>query len=202
MSQNAMEGSLTLKDLTKLMGKLTSTIQAILPAKLQIRLLQQIQIKKKHDLRICDYSRPEGQRGAVMVDSQHANLQWKISANSTPDQTIFSDTLKNGWAALCQGITKGGRWSSVEKAWHVNVLQSEAVRLVILFFTKFKKVKSIHLRIDNMTALSYLLNMGGTQNKHLIKISKEIWGYLIERKIHWTAEYIPSLSNQTADWAS
>ena len=137
-----------------------------------------------------------------MVDSQHANLQWKISANSTPDQTIFSDTLKNGWAALCQGITKGGRWSSVEKAWHVNVLQSEAVRLVILFFTKFKKVKSIHLWIDNMTALSYLLNMGGTQNKHLIKISKEIWGYLIERKIHWIAEYIPSLSNQTADWAS
>ena len=53
-----------------------------------------------------------------------------------------------------------------------------------------------------MTALSYLLNMGGTQNKHLIKISKEIWGYLIERKIHLTAEYIPSLSNQTADWAS
>ena len=30
MSQNAMEGSLTLRDLTKLLGKLTSTIQAIL----------------------------------------------------------------------------------------------------------------------------------------------------------------------------
>ena len=45
MSQNAMEGSLTLKDLTKLMGKLTSTIQAILPVKLQIRFLQQTQIQ-------------------------------------------------------------------------------------------------------------------------------------------------------------
>ena len=45
MSQNAMEGSLTLRDLTKLLGKLTSTIQAILPAKLQIRFLQQIQIQ-------------------------------------------------------------------------------------------------------------------------------------------------------------
>ena len=34
-----------------------------------------------------------------------------------------------------------------------------------------------------------------------MEISKEIWGYLIEREIHLTAEYIPSLSNQTADWA-
>ena len=45
ISQNAMEGSLTLRDLTKLLGKLTSTIQAILPVKLQIRFLQQIQIQ-------------------------------------------------------------------------------------------------------------------------------------------------------------
>ena len=45
MSQNAMEGSLTLRDMTKLLGKLTSTIQAILPAKLQICFLQQVQIQ-------------------------------------------------------------------------------------------------------------------------------------------------------------
>ena len=45
MSQNAMEGSLTLRDLTELLRKLTSTIQAILPAKPQILFLQQIQIQ-------------------------------------------------------------------------------------------------------------------------------------------------------------
>ena len=45
MSQNAMEGILTFRGLTKLLGKLTSTIQAVLPAKLQIRFLQQIQIQ-------------------------------------------------------------------------------------------------------------------------------------------------------------
>ena len=45
MSQNAMESNLTLRNLTKLLGKLTFTIQAILPAKRQIRFLQQIQIK-------------------------------------------------------------------------------------------------------------------------------------------------------------
>ena len=45
MSQNATEGSFTLRDLAKLQGKLTSTIQATLLAKLPIRFLQQIQIQ-------------------------------------------------------------------------------------------------------------------------------------------------------------
>ena len=119
----------------------------------------------------------------------------------SPDLTIFSDSSKKGWGVTCQGSTTGGRWSSVEKAWHINVLELEAVRLAILSFTKFKKLNSIHLRIDNMQ-LSYSINMGGTPNKYLIEISREIWGYLTERKIHLTAEYIPNLSNQTADWAS
>ena len=45
MSQNPMEDSLTLRDLTRLLGKLTTASQAILPAKFQIRFLQQIQIQ-------------------------------------------------------------------------------------------------------------------------------------------------------------
>ena len=76
---------------------------------------------------------------------------------------------------------------------------SEAINLSL---TKFKKLNSIHLRIDNMTALSYLLNTGGTLKKHLIEFSKKIWRYFTEKKVHLTAEYIPNLNNQIADWAS
>ena len=150
--------------------------------------------ENKHELKICDHSGPAGEREAAMVDNQHVIVP--------PDLTIFSDASKKDWGATCQEITTGGRWSSVEKSWHINVLELEAVRLAILSFTKFKKLNLIHLRTDNITALSYLLNMRETQNKHLIKISKEIWGYLIERRIYLTAEYIPSLSNETADRAS
>ena len=48
MYRTARDGSLALRDLTKLLGKLTSTNQAILPEKLQIRFLRQIQT---HSLR-------------------------------------------------------------------------------------------------------------------------------------------------------
>ena len=45
MSQNALEGCLTLSDLTKSLWELASTIKSILLAKFQIRFLQQIQIQ-------------------------------------------------------------------------------------------------------------------------------------------------------------
>ena len=40
MSQNSMERSLTSRDLTKLLGRLTATIQAVSPVKLLILFLQ------------------------------------------------------------------------------------------------------------------------------------------------------------------
>ena len=45
MFQNAFGGNLTLRDLKKLLEKLTSTISAILPVKGQIRFQQQIRIE-------------------------------------------------------------------------------------------------------------------------------------------------------------
>ena len=177
MSQNAMEGSLTLRDLTKLLGKLTSKIQAILPAKLQICFLQQIQIQSLRKNMTYE---------SVITQHQQAKeeLSWWIrklkidngkSLLIVPlDLTIFPDASKKVWSASCQGVTTGGRWSSVETARYINVLELEAVRLEVLSFTKLKKLNSIQLRIDNITALSYLLNMVDTQNKNLIKILKEI----------------------------
>ena len=141
MSQNPMEGSLTLKELTKLLGKVTSTIQVILPAKLQICFLQQIQIQTL--IKNMTYE------SVITLDQQvKEELLWWITNMQIyngksllivpPDLTIFSDASKKGWDAACQGFTTRGQWSSVEKVWHINVLELEALRLAILFFTKFK----------------------------------------------------------------
>ena len=36
----------------------------------------------------------------------------------------------------------------------------------------------------------------------MIKISKQIWSYLLEKQICLTAEYVPSIDNHLADWES
>ena len=61
-----------------------------------------------------------------------------------PDLTIFSDASKKGWGASYQGIITGSQWFLVERDWHINVLELEAVSLAILSFIKFKKLDLIH----------------------------------------------------------
>ena len=83
---------------------------------------------------------------------------------------------------------------------HINVLELKAAKLAIMSFTlKERDAISVHIRMDNMTALSYLMKMGGTKNQELTAISKEIWQYLLKRKITITAEYLPGSMNVEAD---
>ena len=77
-----------------------------------------------------------------------------------------------------------------------------AAELAILTFTKYQKVVSIHMQIDNTVALSYLVKMGGTKNAQLTKIAKRIWHYLLGKEMTLTAEWIPSRINILADWES
>ena len=95
-----------------------------------------------------------------------------------------------------------GTWSYQERTKHINVLELIAVKLVILTFTKEKSVTAIHLQIENMTALSYLVKMARTRSPELLQVAKEIWDYLLANRIAVTAEHLPSSLNIQADWQS
>ena len=87
----------------------------------------------------------------------------------------------------------GGPWSMEERKFHISVLELKAAKLAIMSFTlKERDAISVHGQhdMDNMTALSYLMKMGGTKSQELTAISKEIWQYLLKRKIRITAEYL------------
>ena len=57
-----------------------------------------------------------------------------------------------------------------------------------------KKGISIHVRMTNMVALSYLMKMRGTK----VTINKEIWDSLLLHNIAITAKYIPRVLNVEA----
>ena len=108
---------------------------------------------------------------------------------------------KDEWAT-CQGISRSEPWSQEEQKAHINILELNAVHLAILTFTKFQIVQRIHVHMDNKTALSYLVKMGGTYSKDFLGLSKQIWDYMQSKKITMTAEYLPGHLNVTADWES
>ena len=199
------EPETSILELTRVIGLLTSTIQAVLPARLQCRYLQLQQIsslKESHSY----------QQKIVLNHQSKTELLWWItnldlcndrSLIQPPAQVLIqTDASTKGWGATCNGISTGGMWSAQEMKYHINILELLAVKLAIQTFTKYRDVKAIHLQVDNIVALTYLMKMGGTQNLKMVELAKEIWEYLLKWGITITAEYLPSELNLTADWES
>ena len=47
--------------------------------------------------------------------------------------------------------------------------------------------QSSHIQMSSIVALSYLVKMGGTRNKSLTVLSKEIWDYFLSKEIKISA---------------
>ena len=114
---------------------------------------------------------------------------------------IQKDASIKGWGAHCLGQSVGGQWTSQESSQHINLLELKAVHHALLTFSKIRDMSAVHLQMDNMTALSYLVRMGGTHSKELTSIAKEIWDFLLKKQIKITAEYLPGVLNTQADIA-
>ena len=190
----------TVLELTKFIGLMSSTVQAVLP---------KVFTTKTNTITILtlfisgrDSIKQFVKTGTSLVGGKFKIKQWKITKAKG---TKFSDTnrcIKIRLGSLLQRGVNWGKWSEKEENLHTNVLELIAAKFVILTFTKGQSNIAIHLQIDNKTALSYLLKMGGTHNTELLNVSKSIWSYLLSKQIAMSAEYLPSALNVHADWES
>ena len=96
-----------------------------------------------------------------MVGQQFETLQWPINYKNTGTGPY------------------SGRWSKKEQDLLINQLELLAIKFAILIFAKMWKISVIHIQLDNMTPLSYLPKMGGTENPELMQISKESLKFLL-----------------------
>ena len=67
-----------------------------------------------------------------------------------------------------------GMWSAQEMKYHINILEVLAVKLAIQTSTKYRDVKAIHLQVDNIVALIYFDENGGTRNLKMVELATEI----------------------------
>ena len=164
-------------ELTKLIGILSSIIQALLPAQINFRYLQQQQMQPlKTEGSNC--------KKLILKRSSKEELQWRVQnlkicngcylIQSHSQVLIQRDQSRKGWSAVCQRISTGWQWSREEQLLHINKLELKAVKLVLLTFNKQKSLKAVHFQIDNTTVLLYLVKMGGTGNQMLLHLSKKI----------------------------
>ena len=202
------QGKVTLRELASTIGKLYSTQPAMAMAPLQVRALQQDLIRAQQ--KQMNYSQviPLSLKAKIELQWWLNNLELSKGCPirlGNPDMIIYSDAASHqGWGAHLEGgPATGGSWTKEEKEEkHINELELMAAEIALKTFLKGRKPKLVHLFIDNMTALHYLIRKGGTKSPQLTEISKRIWNFLTLQGITLTASWIPSKENVIADWKS
>ena len=163
----------------------------------------------KHDVSLTSVRETNSYQTKIKLRQQSlAELKWwkeslllqngKPLKMGMPQLIIRKEASKTCWRPVCQRTTTRETWSYQEMTKHINVLELIAVKLAILTFTRRKSITPIYLQIDNITALSYLVKLGGTRSQQLLQASKKIWDYLLANQIAVTAEYLQSTSGRLA----
>ena len=192
--------------LTQLIGTLTATIQAIHPAPLYYRELQMLKTMRLHQAQTYAAK-------VTLTPQCKAELRWwllhmeswngRAIINSGPDMIIQTDASTKGWGAYLEGrpASSGinGIWSEAESQLHINCLELKAAELAVRTLARNKTALHIHLKMDNITALSHINKLGGTRSQRLTEITKSLWEFCLKKKIHLTAEYLPGSMNIIAD---
>ena len=78
-------------------------------------------------------------------------------------------------------------------------MEALASFLAVKCFARDVKGVTILLRMDNITAVTYVNKLGGTVSHQMNHIVKELWLWCMNRDITLVAEHLPGVLNAIAD---
>ena len=116
--------------------------------------------------------------------------------------TITSDASTTGWGACLGDISTGGTWSAKEMMHHINYLELLAAFLAVQRFLKTENNMTSLLKLDNVTAVTFINRMGGTHSKLLCQLALALWEWCIQRSLFLIVEHLPGQQNVLADHES
>ena len=115
---------------------------------------------------------------------------------------IYLDASLEGWGATDSVTPIGAPWQVTDDLMHINVLELAAAHLALTKLATAAQGTHIQLKMDNLTAVTYINKMGGTHSPECNHVSQQIWEWLVAREILLSAAYIPSDANVVADFHS
>ncbi|XP_028394441.1 uncharacterized protein LOC114518633 [Dendronephthya gigantea] len=201
--QTLLSGTeISVRELSKFLGLLTSSIQAIFPAPLHYKHLQR--------LKNTTMSSTQSYEAIVTLDTTaREEVVWwrdhlqawngKALFQQPVDLVIETDASRKGWGAYCEGVSTGGPWCSEEKRLHINCLELLAGSFAIKTFTKDKVCAHVRLMMDNAAAVAYVNKMGGTHSQTLANLAIALWEWCLENQLTVSAQHLPGILNTRAD---
>lgn len=113
--------------------------------------------------------------------------------------TLVTDASQSGWGAHINNYQIAGVWSPQYKVKHINWLELKAVQLALQTFLIKVQFKSVLVRTDNATVVSYLNKQGGTRSPDLCYLAWDLLKWCINHNVKIQAVHIPGKKNIIAD---
>ena len=177
---------ISVREIARFVGKTTATMRAIPLAPLHYRALQMqmnsvLPLKYSQEEIINKYN-----TRLLLNPASREDLEWWLTHTivqigapvcpSDPSITVHTDASNQGWGAVLNGQSHtGGVWSPKEVSHHINYLELLAAFLAIKAFGKTWQNMTVLLCLDNVTAVSYINQKGGTVSKALCQLAITIW---------------------------
>ena len=192
--QLLQEKAITIREVAKVLGLLTSSLPGVLYGPLHYRSLEmdKTQALKSH----------QGNFDSIMALSGDAvaDLKWWINSveeTSKPVKqretqiTMTTDASKKGWGCSVEGTSTRGSWTHHEAQYHINYLETKAVFLALQAFSHEVSGKCVCILVDNTTTVSCINQMGTCHSKEIDSIVRQIWEWCISHSIWITVSHIP-----------
>jgi hypothetical protein len=199
------KSQVSVRDLSRIIGRLNSLSAAVVPGHLHSRRLETIQ---KLNLR------NQGYEGTVEVNQDvKKELLWWLEnlpqfngrslAPPTPSIIIKTDSSLFKWGAVSEEVMISYDWPASDTS-HINVKELKAAVLAFNAFVprRFLKETTVQLVMDNCCAVHVINNLGSTRNEELTELASELWHQAIGKNVFLKASYLPGKENVEADWAS
>ena len=99
--------------------------------------------------------------------------------------TIETDASNKGWGAVVRdsALSAGGLFTESEKNLHINAKELLAAFLALKAFLGNRRNVHVKCLVDNMTAVSYIREMGGTHSQTCNSLARDIWLWASSRGI-------------------
>ena len=111
---------------------------------------------------------------------------------------IFSDASLEGWGSTDQMTEIGGKWNCIENKYYINSLELQAAFFYLKAFYKNKTKLHVLLKLDNTTAVAYIIKKRGDHFSLLQQTRKRHWNWNKGQDIWITASHVLGVKNTTA----
>ena len=137
-----------------------------------------------------------------VVDQLTVDLEWEIINLTSLRFDYYDRCVLEGLGGSVSGSSYQGTLDPGGIITAYKCSRTQGSSFALRAFSNNRRKIHVHLRMDNRTAVAYLLNMRGKGSQVLVGIAQELWEYALRKEISLKAKYLPGDMNHEADCQS